>query len=160
MIKKILWTVLLCISFVTYGQNIKENKEINQVLDQFHHAAAKADAKVYLNALTDDAIFLGTDASERWTKPQFTAFVLPYFNKGKGWLYEPKDRNISLQQHNSTAFFDEILENKKYGLCRGTGVMTRTTHGWKISQYSLSLMVPNDLAGEITTTIKNFELKK
>ena len=66
------------------------------MLDVFHQAAANADAKVYLNSLTDDAIFLGTDANERWDKQQFTDFVLPYFNQEKGWLYVMKERNISL----------------------------------------------------------------
>jgi len=115
---------------------------------------------VYLNSLTDDAIFLGTDASERWTKQQFTAFVLPYFDQGKGWLYVAKDRNINILKQNSVAFFDEVLENSKYGYCRGSGVLIQTKQGWKISQYSLSILVPNGVAVQITEKIKNYEQQK
>ncbi len=157
MITKYIWIVLVLVSFLTAAQSSKEEQAINKVLDQFHQAAANADAKTYFNLLNDDAIFLGTDASERWTKPQFSAFVLPYFNQGKGWLYVAKQRNISLVKQNSTAFFDEVLENKKYGNCRGSGVLVLTDQGWKISQYSLSVLVPNDIAGQITEKIKNYE---
>jgi len=157
---KYLWIILTCVSFFSVAQSAKEEQAINKVLDQFHQAAANANAKVYLNSLTDDAIFLGTDASERWTKQQFTAFVLPYFDQGKGWLYVAKDRNISILKQGSVAFFDEVLENSKYGYCRGSGVLIQTNQGWKISQYSLSILVPNGVAVQVTEKIKNYEQQK
>jgi len=160
MISKYLWIVLTCVSFYSVAQNVKEQQPVNKVLDKFHQAAADANAQVYLSSLTDDAIFLGTDASERWTKQQFSDFVLPYFDQGKGWLYVAKERNISLLKQNSVAFFDEVLENKKYGFCRGSGVLIHTEQGWKISQYSLSILVPNDIAGQITEKIKHYDQQK
>ena len=160
MISKYLWIILTCVSFLSVAQSAKEEQSINKVLDQFHQAAANANAQVYLNSLTDDAIFLGTDASERWTKQQFTAFVLPYFDQGKGWLYVAKDRNISILKQGSVAFFDEVLENSKYGYCRGSGVLIQTNQGWKISQYSLSILVPNGVAVQVTEKIKNYEQQK
>ena len=160
MISKYLWMILAFVSFFVVAQSAKEEQAINKVLDQFHQAAANANAQVYLNSLTDDAIFLGTDASERWTKQQFTAFVLPYFDQGKGWLYVAKDRNINILKQNSVAFFDEVLENSKYGYCRGSGVLIQTKQGWKISQYSLSILVPNGVAVQITEKIKNYEQQK
>ncbi len=160
MISKYLWMILAFVSFFVVAQSAKEEQAINKVLDQFHQAAANANAQVYLNSLTDDAIFLGTDASERWTKQQFTAFVLPYFDQGKGWLYVAKERNINLLKQNSVAFFDEVLENSKYGYCRGSGVLVHTDQGWKISQYSLSILVPNDIAVQVTEKIKKYEQQK
>lgn len=130
------------------------NVNIDKVLDSFHQAAAQADAKTYLNLLTENSIFLGTDASERWTKTEFSAFVLPYFNQGKGWTYRPTERHVSLFNQGQMAFFDELLENDKYGLCRGTGVLVKTAQGWKISQYNLSIPVPNAIALEVVTKIK------
>ena len=160
MISKTLWIALTFVSFFSMAQGAKEEQAINKVLDQFHQAAANADAPVYLTSLTDDAIFLGTDASERWTKQQFTAFVLPYFNQGKGWVYVVKERNISLLNQNSVAFFDEILENSNYGYCRGSGVLVQTSQGWKISQYSLSLLVPNGVANKVVEQIKHYDQQK
>jgi len=147
---------LIFISFASAAQASKEEQIISLTLDNFHQAAAEANAKVYLNLLADDAIFLGTDASERWSKKQFSDFVLPYFNLGKGWLYEVKARNVSLLESNSVAFFDEILENKNYGRCRGSGVLIKTSQGWKISQYTLSIMVPNEVAKEVVEQIKSY----
>ena len=40
------------------------------------------------------AVFIGTDASERWSVDQFRAFAEPYFSKGTGWTYVPRDRHI------------------------------------------------------------------
>lgn len=149
--------MLVCLSFTAHASD--EEHLINKTLDKFHQAAAQANAQEYLNLLTEDAVFLGTDASERWTKEQFTAFVLPYFDQGKGWLYVAKERNISLLENDSIAFFDEILANKNYGLCRGTGVLIKTKQGWKISQYSLSIMIPNGVATTVVKQINNYELQ-
>lgn len=159
MINKYLYLALMLISFFTLADDKSEKQAINNVLDKFHHAAAQANAQEYLNLLTDDAIFLGTDSSERWNKEQFTAFVLPYFNQGKGWLYVMKTRNISLLEDSHSAFFDEILDNKNYGRCRGSGVLIKTKQGWKISQYNLSIMIPNGVANKVVEQIQHYKQK-
>jgi hypothetical protein len=82
---------------------------------------------------------------------------LPYFEQGKGWLYVAKERNISLLNQNAIAFFDEVLENSKYGSCRGSGVLVHTNQGWKISQYSLSLLVPNGAIDAVAKEINNYD---
>jgi hypothetical protein len=160
MISKTLWIAFTFVSFLSMAQGTKDEQLINELLDNFHQAAAEAKTEVYLSSLTEDAIFLGTDGNERWNKQQFTAYVLPYFNQDKGWLYVVKERNISLLKQNTVAFFDEILENSTYGYCRGSGVLVQTSKGWKISQYSLSVLVPNDVAKKITEQIKNYEQQK
>ena len=43
---------------------------ISQTLDQLHAAAAKADGKAYFDLFAPDAVFIGTDVSERWTMDQ------------------------------------------------------------------------------------------
>ena len=160
MTNKYLLLALMLMSFFSVAHDNEAEQAIANSLEQFHQAAAQANAQVYLDLLTEDAIFLGTDASERWTKKQFTAFVLPHFNQGSGWLYLVKKRNISLVENTKVAFFDEILENHKYGYCRGSGVLINTKDGWKISQYNLSLLVPNGVAKKVVKQIKHFELAK
>ena len=130
---------------------------IDQTLDNFHQAAAKADTKAYFDLLTEDAVFLGTDATERWSKAEFKVFVAPYFSKGKGWLYVPVERSITINNAGDVAFFDELLKNENYGLCRGSGVLWKTPLGWKIAQYNLSIPLPNDLASDVVKIIKSFE---
>ncbi|WOX05759.1 nuclear transport factor 2 family protein [Microbulbifer pacificus] len=121
-------------------------------LDDFHKAAANADFDAYFDLFSKDGVFIGTDASERWTVDTFKEFVKPYFSQGKGWTYVPRDRTIVV--HGDVAWFDELLDNEAYGECRGSGVLVRENGEWKIAQYNLHFPIPNDLAKQITQMIK------
>jgi ketosteroid isomerase-like protein len=142
------------------GKEASANKLIEQTLNNFHQAAADANASRYFAQLTDNAIFLGTDASERWTKAEFKQFVTPLFNQGKGWTYTKVSRHISINKNHNSAFFDELLSNKNYGLCRGSGLLYKTKTGWKIAQYNLSIPLPNALAKNIVQQIKDSQQLK
>jgi hypothetical protein len=37
--------------------------------------------------MTEDAVFIGTDATENWGKPDFQEFAKPYFDKEKALFY-------------------------------------------------------------------------
>jgi hypothetical protein len=128
--------------------------QINELLDGFHHAAAIADGADYFSRFTNDAVFLGTDASERWTVAEFKAYAKPIFAKGRGWAYHKLERHITLDATGEVGWFDEILNNDTLGRCRGTGVVTRDKTGWKINHYSLTLLVPNSIADEIGALTK------
>lgn len=132
----------------------KVNNEYDEVLDSFHQAASEANFDKYMSLLAQDAIYLGTDSGERWNKNEFSAFVMPYFNQGKGWLYVPIERHVTPIQATNIVFFDELLENKNYGRCRGTGLLINTPQGWKILQYNLSIPVPNAIASQVVESIK------
>lgn len=148
--------VTLISSSHAYAQTDKdESQQVKQVLKSFHQAAAQANFQQYFSLLTDNAVFIGTDSHERWTKTEFASFVKPYFSKGVGWSYQPKQQNISLQ--GNIAFFDELLWSDKYGLCRGTGVLTKYGDKWLISQYSLSIPIPNEIAKGVVADIKHFK---
>jgi len=134
---------------------------IGQVLDRLHAAASKADGKTYFDLYAPDAVFIGTDASERWTMDQFRAYALPLFAKGQGWTYTPRLRHVTIGRVpcSCIAWFDEILDSAAYGTSRGTGLVTLTPFGWKIEQYALTFPIPNDMAKETTGRIKAFEAK-
>jgi ketosteroid isomerase-like protein len=129
-------------------------KAIESSLDRFHEAAAKADGKTYFGLFAPEGIFIGTDASERWTVEQFRKYAEPHFSKGKGWKYAPKTRHVDISPGGDTAWFDEILENASYGTCRGSGVLRKTDAGWKIAQYHLTIPVPNELADQVVALIR------
>lgn len=133
---------------------VDAKQAITLSLDKFHLAAANADIKGYFNLLSDNAVFLGTDATERWTKSEFREFVEPYFSKGKGWKYVSTERHISFLAGKDVAYFDELLSNSSYGTTRGSGVLIKTGDGWMIAQYNLSIPVPNGVAGEVVKLIK------
>ncbi|MGZ8866793.1 MAG: nuclear transport factor 2 family protein [Thermoanaerobaculia bacterium] len=129
-----------------------DHASIGQVLDQFHKAASDADEARYFGLMAADAVFIGTDASERWDMKAFRAYAHPHFAAGKGWTYTPRDRHIVI--HKDVAWFDELLDNAKYGECRGTGVLRKEAGTWKIVQYSLSIPIPNDSAAEVLKLIR------
>ena len=137
------------------------NTDVNAPLDALHRAAAEADGKTYFDLFTRDAIYIGTDASERWTLAQFKAFAEPYFAKGKGWTYIPRERHFGYADIpcKCVVWFDELLDSESYGTSRGTGVLVLQDNEWKIAQYALTFPIPNDLAHGFTDQIKAFEAK-
>lgn len=129
---------------------------VNNILDTYHAAAAEADWENYFQLMSDDGIFLGSDAGERWTKAEFKA----YASRSNGWIYLPEIRNVNFTPDGRSAWFDEILQSASYGTSRGTGILIKTEQGWKISQYALTFPIPNALAGSITVEIKEYESRQ
>ncbi|MCC6659473.1 MAG: nuclear transport factor 2 family protein [Phycisphaerales bacterium] len=130
------------------------------VLDDFHDAASRADFGRYFGHMTADAVFLGTDATERWDRPAFEAYCRPSFAAGKGWTYRPHDRHIVFGPGSQVAWFDELLDNDSYGTCRGSGVLVRGADGmWRLAQYNLSVLIPNNLARDVVRMIRRAPVK-
>ncbi|MBL8737418.1 MAG: nuclear transport factor 2 family protein, partial [Planctomycetes bacterium] len=129
---------------------------IAQALDDFHDAAANGDEDRYFALLPDDAVFLGTDASERWTGAEFRRFALPYFQRPEAWTYVPLQRHVTVLQGGEHACFDELLDNDGYGICRGSGVLVRRDERWVLQLYDLSIPMPNDLAAAFAQRIRAF----
>jgi hypothetical protein len=117
---------------------------VNAVLDDWHDAAADADFARYFGHLADDSIFLGTDATERWTKAAFEAYARPAFEKGKAWTFRAKRRAILVTPDGSHAWFDEDLDTLGLGPARGSGVLALRGEKWIILHYNLTITVPND----------------
>jgi len=131
--------------------------DISGVLDRLHQAAAEADGPTYFDLFTPDALYRGTDATELWTLEEFRAFAEPYFSRGRGWTYVPRERHISIAPTDCAcvAWFDEILDSESYGTSRGTGVLVRGDDGtWKIAYYALTFPIPNALARDMTARIR------
>lgn len=126
------------------GTPEEEERRIASVLDDWHDAAAKADETRYFGHLTEDAVFMGTDATERWDKKAFRAYASPHFAKGKAWRFKAARRAIVLSRGGEVAWFDEDLVTEKLGPARGSGVLVRAGQGWQIAQYNLSITIPNE----------------
>ncbi len=127
---------------------------VEQALNAFHAAAAKADEEAYFDLLAPSGVFLGTDATERWDKAAFQKFAHPYFAKGTAWTFAPRDRHVNFSTDGRVAWFDELLDSATYGECRGSGVLEKLDGRWKVQQYNLSIPLPNDLAKNIVAQIR------
>jgi ketosteroid isomerase-like protein len=131
-------------------------KDIHQVLDQWHQAAANADFETYVGLMSTTSVFIGTDASEHWDYEAFRAFAKPFFDKGKAWSFTSVDRHIYVSTDKKLAWFDELLSTQMK-ICRGSGVMKKIGNEWKIEHYVLSMTIPNSLSKEVTQLKSNEE---
>lgn len=148
--KLVLFLLIANFSFNTVNAQKKNPKEqINSALENWHKAAATANFEDYFGLMTEDAVFIGTDATENWQNQQFREFSKPYFDKGKAWNFTTLERNIYTQQENKLAWFDELLSTQM-GICRGSGIMERVNGDWKVKHYVLSIAIPNDNVTEVT----------
>ncbi|MFN0010462.1 MAG: nuclear transport factor 2 family protein [Phycisphaerales bacterium] len=145
---------------VRQGTLTEDQAAVASVLDAFHLAASAANETAYFALFAPEGVFIGTDASERWTVPEFRAYAQPHFSKGKGWTYVPGERHVDVNPEKTVAWFDEALASEKYGACRGTGVLRKVGADWRISQYHLTVPVPNDLLPRVSALIKAEERKK
>lgn len=136
----------------------RDKEQITSLLDQFNQAAATGNFDAYFDFFADDAVFIGTDGTERWSKTDFMQWSKPYFESGKAWDFTAIERHISFSKTGETAWFDELLETQMK-LCRGSGVLVRTGNDWKINQYVLSMTIPNSLTDTVVNLKSGIESK-
>ena len=125
-----------------------EKQNITILLDNWHKAVAAANYEAYFGAMSEESIFIGTDATENWNKKQFQTFAKPYFDKGKAWNFKAIERNIYFSENGKIVWFDELLSTQMK-ICRGSGVLVQENGQWKIKHYVLSMTVPNDNMDEV-----------
>jgi zona occludens toxin (predicted ATPase) len=130
-------------------------QQIGIVLDDWHQAASVADEDRYFGHFAPNGVFMGTDATERWTVAQFREWAKPRFQRKATWSFHARDRHIDFSADHKTAWFDEILDTPNLGLCRGSGVLVLQGGEWKIAQYSLSVPIPNALVDGVVKQIRS-----
>lgn len=129
---------------------------IGQLLDNWHEAAAAADEDTFFGSMTADAIYLGTDKTERWLRDEMKTWAAKYFERESAWAFKPFDRNIYISEDGTLAWWEEKLDTWM-GVCMGSGVLAKTTDGWKIKHFHLGVTIDND---KIQDFIKLVEGKK
>ena len=154
--KRFLYLLAFLLPLLTAAQ---DEKSIHTLIDNWHLAASQAKAEPFFNAMANDAIYIGTADFERWTKDEFRKFALPYFNKGKAWDFKPYDRDLHVSIDGQYAWFSELLSTWM-GVCRGSGVLVKKDGEWKISQYHLSVTVPNEIIGDFIKLVDGFKQQK
>ncbi|MFT4838156.1 MAG: ketosteroid isomerase-like protein [Nonlabens sp.] len=150
--------LLLFISVIFFSSCASQKainiSKLEQSIDAWHKAASKANFEDYFDLMTNDGVFIGTDATENWQVAEFKAYSKPYFDKGKAWSFTSLERHVYSQ--NGVAYFDELLDTQM-GICRGSGVMKMQDGKWKIAHYVLSIAVPNDKVSSLTQMKKEWD---
>ena len=146
-------TLLISVVFSgsTWAQEAAQ-PSLDSLIDGLHKDAHEGNFETYFARYTSDAVFMGTDKTERWTIDALKTYAAPAFEDGHGWTYEVVERNW--EGDGDTRWFDEILFNEKLGHCRGTGVVKKVDGSWKIAHYSLTLLIPNDIAETVGSQSK------
>ena len=103
---------------------VNQQKEVISMLDSFNIAAANADYKTYFNFFDEDAIYTGTDATERWTKKEYMDWAKPYFVEKTTWNFTSIERHIYFAKTGNLSWFDELL-NTQMKIWRGSGVLIK-----------------------------------
>ena len=148
--KRLFLTSLVFIFIISADE---QRASTDELLDGLHRDAHEGNFQTYFARYIPDAIFLGTDKTERWTIEEFKTYAKPAFADGHGWTYRVIERNW--EGDGDVRWFDEILFNEKLGHCRGTGIVKLIDNEWKIAHYSLTMLVPNEIATEVgSQTIK------
>ena len=142
LIKNIIPIIILLLPQTNWAQ-----EDLDALLNGLHLDAHKGNFESYFDRYSSNAVFLGTDKTERWTIEEFKAYAKPAFSDGHGWTYAVIERNW--EGDGNTRWFDEILLNEKLGHCRGTGVVELINGEWKISHYALTMLVPNSIAAKV-----------
>ena len=140
--KNIIPIIILLLPQTNWAQ-----EDLDVLLNGLHLDAHKGNFESYFDRHSTDAVFLGTDKTERWTIEEFKSYAKPAFSDGHGWTYAVVERNW--EGDGNTRWFDEILLNEKLGHCRGTGVVELINGEWKISHYALTMLVPNSIAAKV-----------
>lgn len=145
--------ILFCLTTTVLAQN-SESKAVSDFLNSFHRAGAQSDES-YFDHFAPDGVYLGTDATERWNLEEFRAYLAPYFKKGKGLEFTPGSRQVLFSSDGSVAWFDESLSSESMGDLRGTGVLVKLDGRWRVSQYHLTIPIPNALLGDILKVLNH-----
>ena len=154
--KKVIFCLLM-ISSISLSAQDKIESEVNEFIDQWHQDAANVDREAYFRKIDEEGIFIGTDATEIWTKQEFYDWAEPQFTgDGKAWDFKATDRNIYFGKKSKYVWFDELLSFSG-GELRGSGVLINSKDGWKIMHYVLSLPVPNEKFRAVLETMEGGE---
>ena len=138
---------LMSLVFIFSISADEQRASTDELLDGLHQDAHEGNFDSYFDRYSSDAIFLGTDKTERWTLEEFKDYARPAFDDGHGWTYSVVERNW--EGDSDIRWFDEILFNEKLGHCRGTGVVQLINNEWKIAHYALTMLIPNQIAAEV-----------
>tara|TARA_R110002050_G_scaffold2603_3_gene14832 strand:+ start:5979 stop:6476 length:498 start_codon:yes stop_codon:yes gene_type:complete len=120
-----------------------EIETLNAFMDAWHLAAAEANTEEFFGSMREDAIYIGTDKTERWLRDDLRKWAANAFERESAWIFKASERNWQLKLDKQFAICDELLDTWM-GPCRATAVLTWEKDGWKIIHYQLSVTIDNE----------------
>ncbi len=139
--KNAVFLFLVIAGFSLSGQDSRI-QGLNAFLDQWHEAAANANAELFFGSMAEEGIYIGTDVSERWLRDELREWAKFAFERESAWTFKAKERNWHFLNE-EVAIADEVLDTWM-GDCRSTAVLKKENEEWLIYHYQLSVTVPNE----------------
>jgi hypothetical protein len=157
--------IVACCLFVAsvalHAQALDEpalKRRVNAFVDEWHDDAAHA-RLAYFDKMAADGVYIGTDKTELWQRDEFKAWAKRFFERKSAWAFKAIRRNLYASADQSMIWFDELLDTQM-GVCMASGVIRNTGKGFEIVHYQLSMAVPNEVGGQVTRLVKEFEAKQ
>ena len=150
--KRLVHFLMLVLLLPPLVLSAQEESDIDNLLSDWHNAAASVDQEKFFSYIDDNGIYIGTDSTEIWTKQEFYDWSTPHFNQNKTWTFQATQRHIYFSDDRNVAWFDELIDYGS-GTLRGSGVLQHKHGEWKIMQYVLSVPVPNEKFKEVMEVI-------
>lgn len=132
-------------------------QQVNDFVDRWHDDAAHA-RPAYFDKIAKDGVYIGTDKGEYWRRDAFKTWAAPHFKRKSAWTFKTIRRNVYFSDDRAMIWFDELLDTQM-GVCQASGVMRRKGDSFEIVHYQLSMAVPNEVGGQVTRLIRDFEDK-
>jgi len=151
----LVFSLLFCVLNAHADPHLK--RQVDAFVDRWHDDAAHARMS-YFDKIAKDGIYIGTDKTERWRRDEFKAWARPYFKRKSAWAFKAIKRHVYASEDGSMVWFDELLDTQM-GVCQASGVMRRKGDSFEIVHYQLSMAVPNEVGGQVTRLIKDFEAR-
>ncbi len=132
------WIILSASSL--QGQSLDKAK-LDRFMDNWHAAAAEANAEDFFSKMSDSAVYIGTDREERWFRDELRTWSKKAFERESAWTFKAKERNW--QWMDNFWICDEVLDTWM-GECRSTAVLILVNEELKIQHYQLSVTIDNE----------------
>jgi hypothetical protein len=127
---------------------------VGKFMDGWYDDAAHS-RQAHFDKLAADAVVVGTDEHERWSKGEFKAAVKKRFESKSAFNFKPLQRHVYASKDGSLVWLDEVIDTREFGLCKSSAVLRKTSTGFEIVHYELAYVVPNKVAGQVEKLVKD-----
>jgi hypothetical protein len=111
----------------------------SETLDALYSAGDSGDLDGFLSLLTVNAVFIGLDGTGRLQGQPLRAFISETFSRGSPWKYHSSNRETTVSNDGTVAWFDESIDHDPLGMGKGSGVLVKSIEGWQVAQYNISV---------------------
>ena len=131
--------------------------EAEAVLDSLHRYASEAALEPYLSLFTEDGVFSVRTAASAGPWPSSPPTSRLALRPVRGGPTTPRSATWISARTGPWLGLTRWWWARAWGRAGERGVLRKTADGWRIAQYSLTLLVPNDLAQSVVDRIQAYE---